>query len=66
MIIVIAAILFAGLVGVMLIGARLRRLVPAEHLNTDSREAVKLALGLVATMTAILLGLLVSSAKNSF
>ena len=52
--------------GVILVGARLRRLVPAEHLSTDSREAVKLALGLVATMTALLLGLLVSSAKNSF
>lgn len=66
MIIIIAAILFAGLMGVILVGARLRRLVPAEHLNTDSKDAVKLALGLVATMTAILLGLLVSSAKNSF
>ena len=66
MIIIIAAILLAGLVGVILVGARLRRLVPAEHLSTDSREAVKLALGLVATMTALLLGLLVSSAKNSF
>src|SRR5881392_4118957 len=63
MIIIIAASLFVGLVGVILVGARLRRLVPAEHLSTDSKEAVKLALGLVATMTAILLGLLVRSAK---
>jgi hypothetical protein len=62
----IAAILFAVLVGVTVVGARLRRLVPAEHLSTDSKDAVKLALGLVATMTAILLGLLVSSAKSSF
>src|SRR6516225_7370991 len=66
MISVIAVILFAGLVSVILVGARLRRLVPAEHLSPDSKEAVKLALGLVATMTALLLGLLVSSAKNSF
>ena len=66
MIIIIGAILFAGLVGVILVGARLRRLVPAEHLSADSKDAVKLALGLVATMTALLLGLLVSSAKNSF
>src|SRR6059058_2766339 len=66
MIIIIAAILFGGLVGVILVGARLRRLVPAEHLSADSKDAVKLALGLVATMTAILLGLLVSSAKSSF
>src|SRR4030095_9787535 len=66
MIIIIAALLFAGLVGVILLGARLRQIVPAEHLSTDSKDAVKLALGLVATMTALLLGLLVSSAKNSF
>src|SRR2546423_5410964 len=66
MIIVIGGILFAGLVGVILLGTRLRRIVPAEHLNSDSKDAVKLALGLVATMTALLLGLLVSSAKNSF
>src|SRR2546430_9414589 len=62
----LAAILFLFLVGVTLLGARLRRLVPAEHLSADSKDAVKLALGLVATMTALLLGLLVSSAKNSF
>jgi hypothetical protein len=66
MIIIVAAILFAGLVGVILIGARLRRLLPADHLSSDSKDAVKLALSLVATMTALLLGLLVSSAKNSF
>jgi hypothetical protein len=66
MIVIIAGILFAGLVSVILMGAYLRRLVPAEHLSTDSKDAVKLALGLVATMTAILLGLLVSSAKSSF
>jgi hypothetical protein len=61
-----ATVLFVILVGVTLSGARLRRLLPAEHLSSDSKDAVKLALGLVATMTAILLGLLVSSAKSSF
>jgi len=63
---VIALILFIGLVGVALLGGRLRRLLPAEQLSDESKDAVKLALGLVATMTAILLGLLISSAKGSF
>src|SRR5260370_17234624 len=63
---VIALILFIGLVSVTLLGGRLRRLLPAEQLNDESKDAVKLALGLVATMTAILLGLLISSAKSSF
>src|SRR5881275_3311054 len=62
----LAAILFLFLVGVTLLGARLRRLVPAEHLSADSKDAVKLAMGLVATMTAILLGLLINSAKGTF
>jgi hypothetical protein len=62
----IGAVLFVLLVGVTLVGARLRRLVPAEHLSEGSKDAIKLALGLVATMTAILLGLLVSSAKSTY
>lgn len=62
----IAAVLFLVLGGVTLLGARLRRRLPAEHLTEDSRDTIKLALGLVGTMTAILLGLLVSSAKSSF
>jgi hypothetical protein len=63
---VIAAILFVCLVGVALLGRRVRRYLPEEHLSADSRDAVKLAMGLVATMTALLLGLLVSSAKGTY
>jgi hypothetical protein len=65
-IILIAILLFVGLVSITLIGGRLRRFIPAEQLSTESKDAVKLALGLVATMTAILLGLLISSAKGAF
>src|SRR5438046_8209155 len=63
---VIAAILFVCLVGVTLLGKRVRRYVPEDHLSADSRDAVKLAMGLVATMTALVLGLLVSSAKEGY
>jgi hypothetical protein len=63
---VIALILFVVLVGVIFLGGRLSRVLPEEQLSDDSRDAVKLALGLVATMTAILLGLLISSAKGAF
>jgi hypothetical protein len=62
----IALILFVVLVGVVFLGGRLSRVLPEEQLSDDSRDAVKLALGLVATMTAILLGLLISSAKGAF
>src|SRR5207248_6032353 len=60
-----AAILFVCLAGVALLGRRVRRYLPEDHLSGDSKDAVKLALGLVATMTALLLGLLVSSAKGT-
>jgi hypothetical protein len=63
---VVALILFTALVGVILIGGSLRRVLPAEQLSAESKDAVKLALGLVGTMTAILLGLLISSAKSAF
>jgi hypothetical protein len=63
---VIAAILFVCLVGVALLGRRVRRYLPEDHLSADSKDAVKLAMGLVATMTALLLGLLVSSAKGTY
>jgi len=63
---IIPLILFVGLIGISLLGGRLARLLPEEQLSADSKDAVKLAMGLVATMTAILLGLLISSAKGTF
>src|SRR6266542_2347801 len=62
----VALILFVVLVGVTLLGGRLRQVLPEEQLSAESRDAIKLALGLVGTMTAILLGLLISSAKGAF
>jgi hypothetical protein len=62
----IAFILFVVLVGAALLGRRVRRYLPEDHLSADSRDSVKLAMGLVATMTALVLGLLVSSAKDGY
>src|SRR5436305_13274369 len=61
----VALILFIVLVGVTLLGGRLRRLLPEEQLSAESKDAIKLALGLVGTMTAIVLALLISSAKGA-
>ena len=47
-------------------GIWFRRFLPEHHLSSESKDTVKLALGLVATMSALLLGLLVNSAKNSY
>jgi hypothetical protein len=64
--ILIATILFVCLAGVVLLGRRVRRYLPQDHLSADSKDAVKLAMGLVATMSALVLGLLVSSAKGAY
>jgi hypothetical protein len=57
-----AACVFGG----ALIGLGLQRLLPKHHLSKDSQDVVKLGAGVVATVTALVLGLLVSSAKGSF
>ena len=44
----------------------LRPFLPAYDLSPDSKDAVKLAMSLVATMAALLLGLLVNSAKTLY
>src|SRR6266705_3002176 len=59
-------VVLSSLVAMVLIGRSVRRHLPEDHLSGDSRDAVKLAMGLVATMTALLLGLLVSSAKGTY
>jgi hypothetical protein len=64
--VLIAFILFVVLVGAALLGRRVRRYLPEDHLSADSRDSVKLAMGLLATMTALVLGLLVSSAKDGY
>jgi hypothetical protein len=61
-----AVIVFGCLIAAVLLGRILRRLLPEGHLTADSRDTIKLAMGLVATMSALVLGLLVSSAKGSY
>jgi hypothetical protein len=48
------------------LGMALSGRLAEHHLSSQSRDTIKLTLGLVATLAALLLGLLVSSAKESF
>jgi len=57
---------FACTFGGVLLGMWLRTTLPEHHLNNESRDAVKLGAGLIATMTALVLGLVTASAKSSF
>lgn len=54
------------LIGGVLLGMGLQHLLPDHHLSKESQDTVKLGAGMVATMSALVLGLLVSSAKSSF
>jgi hypothetical protein len=47
-------------------GIVLRARLPAHHLDGDSKDAVKLVMGLIATITALVLGLLISSAHSGY
>ena len=62
----IALVTFIFMLCGVLVGVRLRRAIPGEHLNVESRDVVKLGAGLIATQAALVLGLLVSSANSSF
>ena len=54
-----------ALIGVLL-GSFLQRALPEGHLSSDSKEVVKLSMGVVATLAALVLGLLVASAKGTY
>jgi hypothetical protein len=49
-----------------ILGAWLRRRLPEHHLNKESESVVKLGVGLIATLSALVLGLLISSAKSTY
>jgi hypothetical protein len=62
----ISLLVFALIFGGALLGIIVRPLLAEKHVNPDSREVVKMATGLVGTLAALVLGLLISSAKSSF
>jgi hypothetical protein len=63
---IIAAIVFGCLFAAGLLGVRVRAMLPENHLNPDTKDAVKVGMGLVATMAALVLGLLVASTKGAY
>ena len=63
---VISLIVFVCVFASALLGMSLRLALPEHHLSSETKDSVKLAMGLVATMAALILGLLVASAKDSY
>jgi Protein of unknown function (DUF4239) len=62
----IGCIVLACVFGGALLGMALHGILPAHHLSNDSKDVVKLGMGLIATMSALVLALLINSAKSSY
>ena len=65
-VVAIRLIVFVCVFGAALFGMFLRRVLPEQHLSADSKDTVRLGMGTIATMAALVLGLLVASAKNFY
>jgi hypothetical protein len=62
----VALIVFACVFGGALLGMFLRLLTPEHHLSQGSQDVIKLGMGLIATMAALVLGLVIATAKSSY
>jgi hypothetical protein len=64
--IAIATTAFGLILASALVGMLLRRFLPEQHITGDSKDVIKLATALIATMSALVLALLFSSTRTSF
>jgi hypothetical protein len=61
-----SSIVFAFVFGGAMLGMFLRPVLPPHHLRAGSKDIIRLGMGLIATMAALVLGLLVASAKEFY
>ena len=64
--ILVALLAFGAMAFGAWFGMRLASALPDHHLSQDSKEAVRIGMALIASLTALVLGLIVAAAKNSF
>ena len=62
----IASLIFGCSVGAALVGMVLHVQLPAHHLDPGSQDVVKLVMGLIASIAALVLSLLIASANTSY
>ena len=63
---VVGLIAFGCIFGGAILGIIIRSKLPEHHLDSESKDVVKLGIGVIAMMTALLLGLVTASAKSAF
>jgi hypothetical protein len=59
-------IAFACIFGGTLLGMFLRKKLPEHHLSADAKEVVRMGMGLIVLIAALVLGLLIASAKSAY
>ena len=61
----IGAIAFACILGGATFGMYLQKVLPKHHLSDDAKDVIKVSMAMVATMAALVLGLMTASAQSS-
>src|SRR5258708_34326798 len=56
----------AEVLGVFLVGHFFRTILPNQNFSSESKDVMTLGMGLIGTMSALVLSLLISSAKGSY
>src|SRR6266852_2345844 len=59
-------VVFALVFGSALLAMSVHSALPEHHLSADSKDVVKLGIAVIATMSALVLSLLIASAKSAF
>ncbi len=62
----VSGVVFACVAGAGLLAMAVTRALPEHHLKPDSKEAIKYGLTLIATLAALVLGLLIAAAKGTY
>jgi hypothetical protein len=62
----IALVVFLLTLAGLWLGGRMASRLPGHHLVSDARDSAKIGIGMVATLLALVLGLMITSAKRSF
>jgi len=63
--VVIGLVVFALMLGGALLGMFLGKVLPTQHLSADSRDVIRVTMAMLATLSALVLGLLTGAAINS-
>lgn len=62
----ISLIAYGCILGAMLVGMFLRGVLHESHVSDESKDVMKLGANMIATLAAVVLGLLVASAKSNY